>query len=76
VAQNGKCGICDEKFTEYTDIVAYADIGIPCPITSIPAAWAERGRTIIRKTSRLFTGGAMGRKGLLGSEALAGACEF
>ena len=28
------------------------------PTTSIPAAWADRGETIIRKTSRLLTGGA------------------
>src|SRR6266702_1273291 len=33
-----------------------------CPTTSIPAAWEERGGTIIRKTSRLFTGGATGKR--------------
>jgi len=30
--------------------------------TSIPAAWEGHGETIIRKTSRLSTGGAMVRK--------------
>ena len=34
-----------------------------CPTTSIPAAWAERGGTIIRTTSRLSTGGATEKRG-------------
>jgi hypothetical protein len=63
VAQNGKCGICDEKFTNYTDIVANADIGIACPITSIPAAWAERGGSIIRRASGCSLAVQWGREG-------------
>jgi hypothetical protein len=28
VAQNGICGICKEKLTDYSDVVPYADVGI------------------------------------------------
>ena len=53
VAQDGECRICNEKFTDYTDIV---------PDHINPRAWAEPGGTITRKTFRLFTGGATGRR--------------
>ena len=53
VAQNGKCALCKER----SPITATS-----CPTTSIPAAWAERGETIILKTSRLSIGGAMGKR--------------
>jgi hypothetical protein len=59
VSQNGECGICNEKFTNYGDIV---------PDHISPAAWAERGETIIRRTFRLSTGGATGKRDRAGNE--------
>lgn len=49
VAQNGICGICKEKFTDYSDIV---------PDHIPPAAWAALGGTITPTTFRPCTGGA------------------
>jgi hypothetical protein len=53
VAQNGICGICKEKFTDYSDVV---------PIISAPVAWAAPGATIIPTTFRPCTGGATARR--------------
>jgi hypothetical protein len=53
VTQNCECAICNEKFTDYSDIVQ-DHIN--------PAAWEEHGETIIRTTFRLSTGGATERR--------------
>lgn len=53
LTQGGECGICHEKFTDYGDIV---------PDHISPAEWVERGEMITRTTSRLSTGGAMGKR--------------
>jgi hypothetical protein len=62
VAQNGICGICKERFTNYGDVA---------PTTSVPAAWAAPGVTIIPTTFRPCTGGATARKDRVDIEEIA-----
>jgi hypothetical protein len=71
VEQNGICPICNEEFTDYNDIVPYADIGIRhgmptsgiCrqPRTLAPNRWstAERCRHIqsASRNARSVSGG-------------------
>jgi hypothetical protein len=61
VVQNSECGICEEKFTDYSDI---------SPITSILAVWAAPGETTIRTTFRRSTGGARAGRDQRESESL------
>ena len=53
VAQRGECGICNEKFTDYSDIV---------PDHISPRGMGGRGEMTIRTTFRLSTGGATGKR--------------
>lgn len=62
VTQNGICALCKERFSDYNDVVPYADIGIPSPTTSVPAAWAAPGGMITPTTFRQCTGGATARR--------------
>lgn len=60
-AQNGICGICREKFTDYGDVV---------PDTSVPSVWAAHGGTITRTTFRPSTGGATARRDRAAAEEI------
>lgn len=51
--QRGKCALCDEKFTDYSDVV---------PDHINRAEWMAPGGTTTRITFRLFTSGATERR--------------
>lgn len=61
VAQNGICALCNEVFTEYSDIV---------PDHKNPRGMGGAGGTTTRTISRRPTGGAMEKRDRLGCDGL------
>jgi hypothetical protein len=66
-AQNGICGLCKERFTDYGDIV---------PDHISPRGMEEHGETTTPTTFRLSTGGATGKRDRAEADAAIRRCIF